>query len=68
MKEGIGWKACYNEEKGVYGAEVVFQGSWNLYEISGSVFNSLSKNMDSNEAEKLIQKARERKGLQNEND
>ena len=28
MKEGIGWKACYNDEKGVYGAEVMFQGSW----------------------------------------
>ncbi len=58
MKEGIGWKACYNEEKGVYGAEVIFQGSWNLYEISGSVFGSLSKNMDSREAERLIQTGR----------
>ena len=58
MKEGIGWKACYNEEKGVYGAEVIFQGSWNLYEISGSVFNSLSKNTASNEAERLIQTGR----------
>ena len=58
MKEGTGWKACYNEEKGVYGAEVMFQGSWNLYEISGSVFSSLSKNMDSREAERLIQTGR----------
>ena len=32
MKEGSGWKACYNDEKGVYGAEIMFQGSWNLYE------------------------------------
>ena len=58
MKEGTGWKACYNEEKGVYGAEVMFQGSWNLYEISGSVFNSLSKNTDSREAERLIMTGR----------
>ena len=58
MKEGTGWKACYNEEKDVYGAEVVFQGSWNLYEISGSVFSSLSKNMDSREAERLIMTGR----------
>jgi len=58
MKEGTGWKACYNEEKGVYGAEVVFQGSWSLYEISGSVFSSLSKNMDSREAERLIMTGR----------
>ena len=58
MKEGIGWKACYNDEKGVYGAEVMFQGSWDLYEISGSVFNSLSKNMSSSEAEELIKSGR----------
>ena len=58
MKEGIGWKACYNDEKGVYGAEVMFQGSWDLYEISSSVFDSLSKNMAGGEAEKLIQTGR----------
>ena len=27
MKEGMGWKACHDAEKGVYGAEIVFQGS-----------------------------------------
>ncbi len=58
IKEGIGWKACYNDEKGVYGAEVMFQGSWELYEISGSVYASLSKNMNSGEAAKLIETGR----------
>ena len=58
MKEGMGWKACYNDKKGVYGAEVVFQGSWDLYEISGAVFNSLTKNMSSSAAEELIQTGR----------
>ena len=58
MKEGISWKACYNDEKGVYGAEVVFQGSWDLYEISASVYDSLSKNMADSEAEKLIKSGR----------
>ena len=58
MKEGMGWKACYNDKKGVYGAEVVFQGSWDLYEISGAVFNSLTKNMSSSSAEELIQTGR----------
>ena len=58
MKEGLGWKACYNEEKGVYGAEVVFQGSWDLYEISSSVFNSLNKNMNGSQAEELIKSGR----------
>ena len=58
MKEGTGWKACYNDKKGVYGAEIVFQGSWDLYEISGSVFNSLTKNMSSSAAEELIKTGR----------
>ena len=58
IKEGIGWKAGYNSEKGVYGGEVIFQGSWDLYEISASVYDSLSKNMAIGEAEKLIQTGR----------
>ena len=56
--EGLGWKACFNEQKNVYGAEVVFQGSWDLYEISASVFSRLSKNMSSSEAEELIMTGR----------
>ena len=54
LKEGIGWKAAYNEKNGKYGAEVVFQGSWNLYEISASTFASLTKNTKPSEAENLI--------------
>ncbi len=54
LKEGVGWKACFNEEKGVYGAEVIFRGSWDLYEISAEVFASLSPKMDGSEAERLI--------------
>ncbi len=50
MKEGLGWKACYQEEKGIGGAEVVFQGSWDLYEISASVFSRLSGKMNGSEA------------------
>lgn len=54
IKEGLGWKACYNEKTGLYGAEVMFQGSWELYEITAAVFNSLQKNMRGSEAEPLI--------------
>ena len=54
MIEGLGWKACYNEENGKYGAEVVFQGSWDLYEITPEVFGRLNKNMSSGEAGELI--------------
>lgn len=58
LKEGTGWKACYNEEKGKYGAEVIFQGSWDLFEISAEVFNRLTENMRGGEAETLIQTGR----------
>ncbi len=58
IKEGMGWKACYNDEKGVYGAETFGQGCCNRYEISASVFSSLTRNMRSSEAEELIRTGR----------
>ena len=58
IKEGIGWKAGYNEEKGLYGAEVIFRGSWDLYEITAGVFSQLSANTPCGEAEKLIASGR----------
>ena len=54
IKEGLGWKAGYNDVKNLYGAEVMFQGSWDLYEISAGVYNSLTKGMRSSDAEALI--------------
>ncbi len=58
LKEGIGWKAAYNEEKNIYGAEVVFQGSWDLFEISADIFNKLKSNMESGKAEEMIKTGR----------
>ena len=58
FKKGTSWKAAYNEEKGVYGAEVLFQGSWDLYEIFASVYNQLTKSMNDSLAEELIQTGR----------
>ena len=58
IKEGTGWKACCNEEKGVYGAEVMFQGSWELYEITAEVFNALSPSLPGGEAERRISEGR----------
>ena len=58
LKEGLGWKAAYNEEKNLYGAEVVFQGSWDLFEISADVFKRLGKRMKSSTAEELIKTGR----------
>ena len=58
FKKGTSWKAAYNEEKGVYGAEVVFQGSRELYEISAAVYSQLTKSMKDSQAEELIQTGR----------
>ena len=58
IKEGIGWKAAYNEEKGVGGGEVTFRGSWELYEISAATFGRLSEKMRPGDAEKLIESGR----------
>ena len=58
MKNGTGWKACRNEAEGICGAEVVLQGSWELYEISTEVFDALNSRMRSSDAEKLIRSGR----------
>ncbi len=53
-KEGIRWKAAYDEKTGKGGAEVVFQGSWELFEINAQIFGQLRDKMPGGEAEKLI--------------
>ncbi len=58
LKEGGSWKAGYNEAKNLYGAEIVFQGDWDYYEISASVFSSLTEGMSDSAAEELIRTGR----------
>ncbi len=58
IKEGIGWKAGYNEEKNIYGAETIDQGSWNCYEISAAVFSALNPGMEPREAAERIETGR----------
>ena len=58
IKEGGSWKAGCNEAKGLYGAEIVFQGDWDYYEISAGVYNSLTKGMSDSAAEELIRTGR----------
>ncbi len=53
IKEGLGWKAGYNEEKGLYGIEIVDQGSWELYEVSGEIFGRLNESTSCSEAAAL---------------
>ena len=33
FKEGMGWKACYDEERSLYTAQYGGMGSYHLYEI-----------------------------------
>ena len=41
FKQGLGWKACYDEEKGIYTARVSWRGDAAYYEIDAGVFNRL---------------------------
>jgi len=33
FKEGIGWKACYDDERNLYTAKTSWRGDFDLYEI-----------------------------------
>ena len=41
FKSGIGWKACYDPESGLYTAETSGPGAYDLYEITAEVFAKL---------------------------
>ena len=54
FKKGDGWKACYDEEKGLYTAERGGCGYYHLYEITKDVFDALADGMRDDETYKLI--------------
>lgn len=41
FKEGLGWKACYDVEKGIYTARFSWRGDASYNEIDADVFNRL---------------------------
>ena len=41
FKKGLGWNACYDEEKGIYTARLSWRGDASYYEIDAEVFNRL---------------------------
>lgn len=41
FKKGLGWKACYDEEKGIYTAKLSWRGDASYYEIDAELFNRL---------------------------
>lgn len=50
FKQGIGWKACYDDEKNIYTAKTSWRGDYHLYEINAEIYNRLGESdVDSEE-------------------
>lgn len=58
FKKGDGWKACFDEERGLYTAERGGCGYYNLYEITKETFEQLKDGMRDEETYKLISSGR----------
>lgn len=58
FKKGIGWKACFDEERGIYTAERGGGGYYNLYEISAEIFDRLEDGMSDCDTCRIISEGR----------
>ena len=58
FKEGIGWKACYDETTGKYTAERGGSGYYHLYEITKDIFEYLKDGMSDRDTYKIIGEGR----------
>ena len=43
FKKGLGWQACYDEEKNLYTAKTSWRGDYDLYEINAEIYHQLSE-------------------------
>ena len=43
FKKGLGWKACYDDEKNFYTAKTSWRGDFDLYEINAEIYNRLGE-------------------------
>ena len=43
FKYGIGWKACYDDEKNLYTAKTSWRGDFHLYEIDAEIYQRLDE-------------------------
>ena len=43
FKSGLGWKACYDDEKNLYTAKTSWRGDFDLYEINAEIYHQLDK-------------------------
>lgn len=50
FKEGLGWKACYDEERGIYTAERQWRGFYQLCEIDRATFEKLGADITEDES------------------
>ena len=60
FKKDLGWKACYDEERNIYTAEMSWRGYYQLCEITKEIYDVLGTDaMGDETAEKWISKGRE---------
>ena len=43
FKKGLGWKACYDEERNLYTAQTSWRGDYHLYEINEEIWDQLGE-------------------------
>ena len=58
FKEGMGWKACYDEERSLYTAQYGGMGSYHLYEIDEKQYHRLKNEMTESDACDIISEGR----------
>ena len=55
FKKGLGWKACYDEERNLYTAERSWRGYYQLCEIDKATYDALgAEPIDGERDDKLI--------------
>ncbi len=59
IKKGLGWMACYDEDKGIYTARTSWRGDASYYEIDAEIFNRLdTPEMENEDPDDLIKTGR----------
>ncbi len=58
FKTGIGWKACYDEERDLYTAERSCTGAYHLYEITKEIYDQLEEGVSDDVVYKVITEGR----------
>ena len=43
FKKGLGWKACYDDERNLYTAQTSWRGDYHLYQINADIDNQLGE-------------------------